>query len=80
MLEILIQTIGWIGTALIVWAYYQVSNKKIDPVGKYYQWLNLVGAAGVGVNVFHQQAWPAFALEVIWAGIAAAALIRCRKR
>jgi hypothetical protein len=80
MLEILIQTIGWIGTVLIVWAYYLVSNKKIDPVGEYYQWLNLIGALGVGVNVFHQKAWPAFTLEVIWAGIACAALLRLNKK
>ena len=28
--------------------------------------MNLLGAIGVGVNVFHQQAWPAVALQIVW--------------
>jgi hypothetical protein len=79
-MEVLIQICGWTGTAMIVGAYYCVSNKKLDPQGRTYQWLNLVGSAGVGVNVFHQKAWPALALEIIWGVIAILTLIRAAKR
>ena len=38
--------------------------------------MNLLGAIGVGVNIFHQQAWPAIALQVVWGIIAIAALTK----
>ena len=38
--------------------------------------MNLFGAFGVGVNVFHQQAWPAVALQVVWGIIAIISLIK----
>jgi hypothetical protein len=79
MIEVLVQTCGWIGMAMIVGAYYMVSNKKLDPVGNTYQWLNLVGSAGVGVNVFYQKAWPALTLEVVWGLIAVIAIWKNRK-
>jgi hypothetical protein len=73
------QIIGWIGTFLIVLAYFLVSNNKIQPTSKIYQFINLSGAIGVGFNVFYQHAWPGFALEVIWAIIAIYSLIKIKK-
>lgn len=75
-MEILIQTSGWIGTFLIVGAYYLVSYKKVDSSSKAYQVMNLLGAIGVGVNVFSQEAWPAVALQVAWGTIAIFALTK----
>ena len=48
-MEILSQTIGWIGTALIVIAYFLVSSKKVEGNSKIYQTINLLGAICVGV-------------------------------
>jgi cell division protein FtsW (lipid II flippase) len=76
IMEIILQSIGWVGTFLIVVAYFLVSYKKIDPGSHLYQTMNLLGAIGVGVNVFQQQAWPAVALQVIWGIIALIALIK----
>ncbi|HEY5588290.1 MAG TPA: hypothetical protein VIK86_04960 [Candidatus Paceibacterota bacterium] len=78
-MEIFTQTIGWVGTFLIVLAYFLVSNNKISATSKRYQLLNLLGAIGVGFNVFHQSAWPAFTLQVVWAIIAIIALIKIKK-
>jgi hypothetical protein len=75
-MELLIQTAGWIGSFLIVLAYFLVSYKKVDAESKAYQAINLIGALGVGVNVFHQQAWPAVALQVVWGIIAILALTK----
>ena len=80
MADILIQTAGWAGTFLIVLAYFLVSFKKIDSGKKAYQLMNLLGAIGVGVNVFYHQAWPALVMEIIWAGIAAIALINLTRK
>lgn len=73
-MDILIQAVGWVGTGFIVVAYLLVSTKKVSGDSKLYQTLNLFGAIGVGANVFHQQAWPALALQVVWAIIAIVAL------
>ena len=70
-METLIQIIGWVGTFFIVFAYFLlVVSKKVDEDNKYYQAMNLLGAIGVGINVFNHQAWPAFVLQVIWGVIA----------
>ncbi|MDO8663492.1 MAG: hypothetical protein Q7K28_01465 [Candidatus Wildermuthbacteria bacterium] len=75
----LIQIVGWVGTFLIIFAYFLVSYKKVDGSSKIYQAMNLLGAIGVGVNVFHQQAWPAVALQVVWGIIAIIALVKKQK-
>lgn len=79
MIQGLMQIAGWAGTFLIILAYFLVSYKKIDAGSRIYQLINLLGAIGVGVNVFYQQAWPAVALQIIWGVIAIVALIRSRK-
>jgi hypothetical protein len=78
-METLIQILGWIGTVLILAAYFLVSNKKVNGDSAIYQLMNLFGVIGVGINVFHQQAWPAVALQVVWGIIAIFALIKNKK-
>ncbi len=80
MITLIIQASGWLGTILILVAYYMVSNKKLAADSRAYQILNLVGSIGVGVNVFYQHAWPAVMLEVVWGLIAIVALIRITKK
>ncbi len=75
-MKTLIQIVGWVGTFLMVFAYFLVSYKKVDGSNKIYQTMNLLGAIGVGINVFHQQAWPALALEVVWGAIAIITLVK----
>jgi hypothetical protein len=76
VMEILIQVVGWIGTILVVLAYILVSTKKLDGASAYYQLLNLLGAACVGVNVYYQRAWPSFALNMVWCAIAIGTLVK----
>ena len=78
-METLIQIAGWIGSFLIVFAYFLlVAFKKIDENDKAYQIMNLFGAIGIGVNVFYHQAYPAVALQVIWGIIAIVSLLKRR--
>ncbi len=70
------QIFGWIGTALILLAYFLVSFKKVEATSRAYQWINLIGAASLGVHVFSQEAWAAVTLEIVWGAIALAALFR----
>ena len=75
-MEVFIQAVGWVGTALIVLAYFLVSGEHVNGKSRIYQLMNLGGAIGVGINVFHQQAWPALALQITWAIIAIVSLVR----
>lgn len=77
-MEFFIQTIGWIGTFLVVLAYLLVSCKKLSATSSAYQLLNLFGVIGVGANVYYQEAWSALTLQVVWGIIAVISLIRLR--
>ncbi|OGX24552.1 MAG: hypothetical protein A2787_01820 [Omnitrophica WOR_2 bacterium RIFCSPHIGHO2_01_FULL_48_9] len=79
-MQIFVEFLGWAGTLLILWAYYLVSYKKIDPDSVNYQLMNLIGSVGIGVNVFWKQSWPAVTLEVVWGLIAFWALVRTLKQ
>ncbi len=74
--RMVLELFGWLGTSLFVIAYYLVSCGKMKVDGRPYQLMNLVGAVAVGASVLPKHAWPAFALEVIWGGIALTALLR----
>ena len=78
-MEIIIQSIGWVGTILIVFAYFLVSSERLTAKDTLYQWMNLLGAISIGINVFHQQAWPAFALEIAWGIIAISSITKSKK-
>lgn len=77
-ISIAAQMAGWLGMILFLLAYILVTYKKIDVTSRFYQSLNLVGAVALGTNVFYEQAWPAFALEIVWGAIALTALLRNR--
>ncbi|MBZ9572367.1 hypothetical protein KJA15_03490 [Patescibacteria group bacterium] len=70
---------GWIGMAFILIAYYLVSTKKVTGESQSYQLLNLFGAIGIVWNTFVQKAWPAMALNIVWAIIALKTLLLTRK-
>jgi hypothetical protein len=70
------EIVGWVGIILIVIAFFLVSSKKVNSQGAIYQFLNLFGAASVFTNVFHQRAWPAVALQIIWGMIAVVSLFK----
>ena len=72
-----IEVIGWVGTALVIGAYFLlVALKKETKDSLSYQVMNLVGALFLGVNLFWQHSWPAFTLQAIWASIAIVSLVR----
>lgn len=62
--------VGWVGAALILIAYFLVSTKKISPVSKGFQLLNLFGAIGIVINSLHYKAFPSAGLNIAWTVIA----------
>ena len=79
-MEIFAQIVGWIGAFLVVLAYFLVSYKKVQGDSMVYQLMNLVGAIGVGINTSYQEAWPSFAIQIVWGIIAIVALVKGVKR
>jgi hypothetical protein len=78
-MELFFQIVGWLGTFLIIFAYFSISSGRLNATSKKYQLLNLIGAIFVGLNVFHQNAWPAFTLQIVWAIIAIISLVKIKK-
>jgi hypothetical protein len=78
-MEIFVQIVGWVGAFLVVLAYFLVSYKKVQGDSRIYQWMNLIGAIGVGINASYQEAWPSFAIQIVWGIIAIIALIKSLK-
>ncbi len=75
-MNILIEISGWVGTFLIVLAYFLISYNKIEADSKNYQLMNFFGAITIGINVYHKQSWSTLALEFVWAAIAIMALVK----
>lgn len=79
-LSILMEVVGWIGALLILAAYGLLSAGKLGAKSPTYQWLNVFGAVGFIFNSAWNGAWPSAALNVVWVGIGAVALMRILRR
>ena len=77
-MKLAIEVIGWICAAIILVAYGLLSAGKLSGKSVIYQVMNAVGAAGFVLNSGYNGAMPSAALNVIWVGIALAALLRVR--
>ena len=76
MLELAVEIAGWAGAILIIAAYGLLTAGKLPANGAAYQWLNVAGAVGVGLNGWWNSALPSLALNLVWAGIGLVALMR----
>jgi hypothetical protein len=60
---------GWIGAALILAAYILVSLGRLSGQSPVFQWMNIIGAAGMIANGWAHNAVPSVVLNVVWMGI-----------
>ncbi len=72
----LVDTLGWIGTALILLAYVLVSNKKVEGDSVLYQGLNIAASVLLVINTFYWHAYPSLVVNAAWIVIGLAALGR----
>lgn len=72
----LIEIIGWIGTILIVGAYFLNINGKIKSTAVPYILANLVGGILFSIYTYAHRTWPNMVVNVIWVFIAIAALMK----
>jgi hypothetical protein len=75
----IVEIVGTIGACLLLLAYMLVSSGRIGSNDRSGQFLNLGGSVMLGVNAVAHGAIPPAMLNLIWALIAIAAMIRHRK-
>lgn len=68
--------IGFIGTFLVLGAYFLLSTGRIKAASVQYQGINLIGAALLTLYGFLLAAWASIALNAIWGLIALVAVLR----
>ena len=68
--DTMMETIGWIGTVLVLFAYLKFNFKHWRSDSLSFQWLNLIGSVGLTINSFAKHVWPSVALNALWALIA----------
>ncbi|MFH1182016.1 MAG: hypothetical protein V1702_03590 [Candidatus Woesearchaeota archaeon] len=74
--KIIDETIGWYGTCAIMVAYSLVSFNVLSPLTFLYQILNFTGALGIVYISLKKKVYQPGVLNIIWAIIAAIAIIR----
>jgi hypothetical protein len=74
--NILIDSVGWVGAAVLLLAYGLVSTRKTEGDSGFYQLLNLAGSALLMMNSFYYGAYPSSGVNIVWIAIAIFALMR----
>lgn len=78
-IDLVIYLIGWVGAAALIIAYALVSSKRLSGQAIPFQVLNLFGGILLIVNTLYYRAYPSSFLNLVWAGIALATIVRARK-
>ncbi len=69
------ESIGWVGTTLVVLAYFLNTFGFISAESFVYPVINLLGALCLGFSVVQKRAWAASALQLVWGIIAIVSLV-----
>ena len=76
---LVINIIGWLGSAAVILAYILVSTKRLQGDSVTYQVLNLFGGIFLGMNTLYLGAYPSTIVNLLWIGIAIFAIVRAKK-
>lgn len=71
-----IEIIGWLGTILIVGAYFLNINGKVKSTSIPYILTNLIGGVLFSIYTFAHRTYPNLVVNVVWVIIAIAALVK----
>lgn len=75
-MDVLITTLGWIGSLLVIGAYALNSYQKIKSDSLVFQLLNLVGGILLIINSVYKEAYPFTFINSVWVLIAIPAIFR----
>jgi hypothetical protein len=74
--QIVVDVLGWTGTALFLAAYLLVSLKRVEGDSVLYQAMNIAAGALLVINTFYWRAYPSFGLNIVWIAIGVYTLAR----
>lgn len=74
----LIETLGWTGSLLVLIAYALNMNKKLPADSLTYYLLNILGSALLIINTAYHHAFPSMAVNIIWVIIPVVTIVRQR--
>lgn len=75
-MNLLIEILGWIGSILVVGAYFLNFQGKLSVNAPAYIYANLVGAILLIVLTWHHRAFPSMAVNIVWVAVAIYAFFR----
>ncbi|MFN6087964.1 MAG: CBU_0592 family membrane protein [Cyclobacteriaceae bacterium] len=75
-MEILISTLGWIGSLLVIGSYGLNSYQKIKSDSLIFQLMNLAGGILLIINSMYKEAYPFTFINTVWVLIAIPAIFR----
>ncbi|MCE2894442.1 MAG: hypothetical protein LW721_08375 [Flammeovirgaceae bacterium] len=75
-MEILISSLGWIGSLLVIGAYGLNSYQKIKSDSLIFQLMNLAGGILLIINSVYKEAYPFTFINTVWVLIAILAIFR----
>ncbi|MDP2669377.1 MAG: hypothetical protein Q8P07_06170 [bacterium] len=67
---------GWIGTILLLAAFGLVSQGYLDARSMDNQWMNFLGAVGIGYNSYEKSLWAVVVLDCFWAAVALITIVQ----
>lgn len=77
---LVINLIGWLGSAAVIAAYLLVSTNRLKGDAVAYQLLNLVGGVFLVINTIFWGAYPSTFVNLVWIGIAVFTMARVVKK
>jgi hypothetical protein len=77
---IIVNVVGWLGTALLIGAYGLITAGRVPATGLAFQLMNLFGGGFLMVNSAYYSAWPSAGLNLVWVFIGTIGLVRARVR
>lgn len=78
-MNILIETLGWIGSGCVLVAYMLNMNKKLATDSPLYYGLNIVGSIFLIINTAVHKAYPSMAVNIVWVLIPVVTVAKHRK-
>lgn len=78
-MDLFVEAFGWLAAVLTLLAYGLLASGRLTGRSITYHMMNLFGGLGILLNSGWNGAYPSAAINVIWIGIAVAALVKLRR-
>jgi hypothetical protein len=75
-MDLFVEAAGWVAAVLTLLAYGLLAAGRLTGQSIIYHTMNLFGGLGILLNSGWNGAYPSAAINVIWIGIALAALVK----